>query len=146
MAGYSVSIQWKKSGGQAQDEHYSWTFENGLVIQPLQDGDTSSMVDPESAFIASVSSCHMLSLMAIAAKKGYIIQRYEDRAVGALEKNAEGRIAVTRILLQPRISFGGPNIPDMSEVERLHDAAHRNCFIANSVTSTIQIESQRSAI
>lgn len=141
MAKYNVSIRWEKNSNN--QEQYFWHFENGLEVRASTHGGNTSMVDPESAFIASVSSCHMLSLMAIAVKKGYVIKRYEDRAVGALEKNAEGRIAITRVLLQPYVEFAGPNIPDASEIERLHDAAHHNCFIANSIVSKIRIEPQR---
>lgn len=141
MAKYSVSIRWEK--GLSSQEQYFWHFENGLEIRATTHGGGTAMVDPESAFIASISSCHMLSLMAVAVKKGYVINRYEDKAVGALEKNSEGRIAITRVLLQPYIEFAGPNIPDASEVERLHDTAHRNCFIANSIVSDVHIEPQR---
>lgn len=143
MAKYSVSIRWEK--GSSNQERYFWHFDNGLEVRATPHGGTTDMVDPESAFIASVSSCHMLSLMAIAVKKGYVIKRYEDKAIGALEKNSEGRIAITRVLLQPYIEFAAPNIPDASEVERLHDTAHRNCFIANSVLSEVHIEPQKTA-
>lgn len=141
MAKYSVAIRWEKS--QSNQEQYFWRFENGLEVRASTHAGATAMVDPESAFIASISSCHMLSLMAVAVKKGYVIKRYEDKAVGALEKNSEGRIAITRVLLQPYVEFAGPNIPDASEVERLHDTAHRNCFIANSVISKVHIEPQR---
>ncbi|MCG8669190.1 MAG: OsmC family protein [Pseudomonadales bacterium] len=141
MAKYKAIIHWEK--GDDQQESYSWTFENGIVLHNTNNAMLASpgVIDPESAFVASVASCHMLSLFAIAAKHGLSIQHYHDEAVGVLEKNAEGRIAITRVLLRPDIQFHSDKQPTDLEVSALHDEANRNCFIGNSIKTSIHIES-----
>jgi organic hydroperoxide reductase OsmC/OhrA len=96
-------------------------------------------VNPEEAFVTSVSSCHMLTFLAICAKKKLVVDRYEDAATGILEKNGEGRLAMTRIVLRPRITFAGED-PSSEVIERLHESSHRNCFIANSVRTEVTVE------
>ena len=139
-AKHKVVIHWEKQAdGQ---EAYSWTFDNGLVIHNASHATVAhhGMTDPESAFVASVASCHMLSFMAMAVKRGLQVTRYRDEAVGVLEMNNENRIAVTRILLQPRIRFDAANQPTEQELSELHKAASHHCFIANSVKTAIQVE------
>nr|WP_273482928.1 OsmC family protein [Kribbella italica] len=93
-------------------------------------------VDPEEAFIASLSSCHMLTFLAIAAKKRLVVDAYDDHAVGVMAKNERGRIAITQVTLHPKIVFAGEQ-PDAAALERIHHRAHEECFIANSVTTEI---------
>ena len=95
--------------------------------------------DPEDAFVASLSSCHMLTFLAIAAKRGFVVDRYEDRAVGYLEKNAQGRLAITRVELRPTIDFGAGRTPDAAALSSMHDMAHHECFIANSVLTDVKV-------
>ena len=99
-------------------------------------------VDPEEAFVASLSSCHMLTFLAIACKKGFSVDDYRDEAVGVLDKNAEGRLAITTVTLQPQIKFGGTKIPSAEEIARLHDAAHHACFIASSVKTEVTVKAK----
>jgi organic hydroperoxide reductase OsmC/OhrA len=94
-------------------------------------------VDPEEAFVASISSCHMLWFLGLAAKAKFRVDRYEDHAEGVMEKNPEGRVAVTRVTLHPRVVFSGERIPSREELDELHHKAHENCFIANSVKTEI---------
>jgi organic hydroperoxide reductase OsmC/OhrA len=96
-------------------------------------------VDPEQAFVASISSCHMLWFLHLACQRKFVVERYTDEAVGLLAKNAEGREAVTRVTLRPRVSFSGTP-PTESEHSALHSRAHERCFIANSVKSEIVLE------
>ena len=98
-----------------------------------------SAVDPEEAFIASLSSCHMLWFLSIAAEKNYVVESYEDNAEGILGKNEEGKLAMTRVTLKPRVNFGGKHAPSQVQVDELHHLAHEKCFIANSVKTEITI-------
>jgi organic hydroperoxide reductase OsmC/OhrA len=96
-------------------------------------------VDPESAFVAALSSCHMLTFLALASNKGFVVDSYEDHAAGRVEKNAKGKLAVTRVELRPRIQFSGDKQPTQADLDWLHDKAHRECFIANSVTAEVRV-------
>ena len=97
-------------------------------------------VDPEEAFVAAISSCHMLTFLAVASRKRLVVDRYEDAAVGIMEKNQEGKLAVTRVELNPRVTFADPAAVAPDELERLHHLAHENCFIANSVRTEIDVK------
>jgi len=96
-------------------------------------------VDPEEAFVAALSSCHMLWFLSIAAERGFVVDSYTDEAEGVLEPDSEGRLAITRVTLRPRVEFSGP-APIGKEVEAIHQEAHRKCFIANSVKTTLTVE------
>ena len=140
MANHRVTIQWRKT--QDQTEHYMWRFDNGVELHANPGHDTlkENMIDPESAFVASLSSCHMLSFMAEAVKSGFSVKHYRDNAVGVLTQNAQGKIAISKVLLQPEIDFDGDMTPSGEQISQLHDTAHQNCFIANSVLAEIQID------
>ena len=99
-------------------------------------------VDPEEAFVASLSSCHMLTFLAIACKQKFVMDDYVDEAVGHMEKNAEGKMAITKVTLKPKITFSGDKRPTAEELDKMHHAAHDNCFIANSVTTEVTVEKQ----
>ena len=107
-----------------------------IVPVPLSD---PAGVDPEEAFVAALSSCHMLWFLSIAAERGFVVDSYTDEAEGVLEPDSEGRLAMTRVTLRPRIEFSGP-APIGKEVEAIHQEAHRKCFIANSVKTTLTVE------
>ena len=96
-------------------------------------------VDPEEAFVASVSSCHMLTFLALALKQKFVIDSYVDEAVGHLDKNADGKLAITRVELHPRIEWSGDRKPSVEEVDKLHHLAHENCFIASSVKTEVTV-------
>ncbi|CDT73961.1 putative Peroxiredoxin, OsmC-like protein (fragment) [Vibrio coralliirubri] len=96
-------------------------------------------VDPEEAFIAALSSCHMLTFLGIAAKQKYVIDSYVDDAVGVLEDES-GRSSVTKVTLRPKIVFLGTKKPTAKQLDKLHHLAHKNCFIANSVKTEIVVE------
>jgi organic hydroperoxide reductase OsmC/OhrA len=97
-------------------------------------------VDPEEAFVASLSACHMLTFLALCTKERLVVESYEDDAVGDLEKDAGGKMAVTRITLRPKIVFSGGD-PSQETLDKLHHDAHEMCFIASSVKTEITVES-----
>lgn len=151
---HSVKISWKKAASEAfVDNKYSrehfWIFEGGIElaasasphIAPLP-MSAESAVDPEETFIASLSSCHLLWFLAIAAGKKYVVESYQDSAEGILSKNTEGKLAMTEVTLKPEVKFGGSAIPTREVVEELHHLAHEKCFIANSVKTKINIIQQ----
>ncbi|MFZ5757020.1 MAG: OsmC family protein [Pseudomonadota bacterium] len=140
MAQYNITVGWDAASGS---EHYRWKLENGTEIvgtPPSNPDDPPRFLDPEEAFVGSLSSCHLLSFLAAAAKAGFHVSRYEDHAVGILDKNEQGRIAVTRVLLQPTVTFGTDRKPTVDELKQLHEKANRDCFIANSVKTQIVVE------
>ena len=146
MSEHLASIRWTRNGQPFDYEHYprdhDVRFERGQRITgsaaPAYFGSADG-VDPEEMLVAALSSCHMLTLLAIAAKKGFTIDAYEDDALGTLGKNAEGRAAVTHVTLRPKITFAG-DAPDAAALEKLHESAHRNWFIASSVKTEVVVE------
>jgi organic hydroperoxide reductase OsmC/OhrA len=123
-----------------------WRFDGGIELRassspevvppPLSD---ASAVDPEEAFVASISSCHMLWFLSIAAKRKFVVDRYADDAEGLMAPNSEGKMAITRVILRPNVVFSGA-LPSRQELDEMHHAAHAACFIANSVKSEIICE------
>jgi organic hydroperoxide reductase OsmC/OhrA len=95
-------------------------------------------MDPEQAFVGALSSCHMLWFLHMACRANYVVDRYEDEASGVLEKNAEGRMAITRVTLRPVVRFAG-RAPSAEEHAQLHEGAHQRCFVSNSVTTDVTI-------
>lgn len=149
MSEHRASIHWQRGETAFDYESYprdhAWDFGHGLHVPASaapQYFGSAERCDPEKALVAALSSCHMLTFLAIASKKGFVVDDYSDDAVGVLEKNAEGRLALTRVTLQPRIRFSGARIPDGDEIERMHEGAHRNCFIANSVRTEVSVLSR----
>ena len=145
MSHHVAVIDWKRETESFRYEDYNrahvWRFESGINVNassaPAFLG-TPDRVDPEEAFVASVSACHMLTFLAICARRGLVVDSYVDEAVGYLEKNAAGKLVITRVDLTPRITFGGePPSPDL--LDTLHEYSHRDCFIANSVLCEIVV-------
>jgi organic hydroperoxide reductase OsmC/OhrA len=150
---YNVKIVWKKKSDEKfSDRKYSrahkWIFDGGIKLPasssphvvrlPFSD---ENAVDPEEAFVAAVSSCHMLSFLYAAANKNFVVESYEDNAVGIMEKNDEGNLAMTEVTLNTRITFSGYNIPSEQEIDELHHLAHEGCYIAASVKTKINVVS-----
>ena len=153
MSEYFATIEWRRNGAVFSDNRYSrahvWRFDGGLTVPgsssphvvraPYSD---PAAVDPEEAFVASVSSCHMLWFLVLAAKAGLVVDSYSDEAVGVMEKNDRGKLAITRITLRPRVAFSAARTPSPAELDALHHQAHEECFIANSVRTAIAVESR----
>jgi len=147
MSEHKVTVDWKRETPDFAYETYnrdhSWGFDAGITVRasaaPSYKG-SESCVDPEEAFVASLSSCHMLTFLAIACKKRFTVDGYKDQAVGILGKDQAGRMAMTRVTLRPHIRFGGEKTPTPAELAQMHDQAHHACFIANSVKTEVIIE------
>ena len=147
MSEHYATIEWKAGPEPFQYETYSrnhtWQIPGAAVVlasaAPEYKGDPDR-VDPEQAFVASVSSCHMLTFLAIAAKKRITVLSYLDEAVGTLARNEQGRLSITEVRLRPQITF--EEAPSAEALDTLHDLAHRECFIANSVNCEIRVESR----
>jgi organic hydroperoxide reductase OsmC/OhrA len=149
MSEHAVTLQWKREKEftyQSYNRDHSWKLDGGAEITasaaPGYLGNPS-YIDPEEAYIASLASCHMLTFLAVACKKKFVIDSYSDAAIGTLEKNPEGKMAITRLVLRPKVVFGGDRQPNSDELHELHDFAHRECFIANSVKTQIAVEPAR---
>ena len=148
MSEHRASIAWQRETEDFKVETYRrehrWRFPGGFEVSasaaPDYQGDPAC-VNPEEAFVASLASCHMLTFLAIAAGRRFVVDRYEDDAVGTLAKNEDGRLAITRVELRPRIAFGGEKTPSAEALEKMHERAHRACFIANSVRTEVRVES-----
>lgn len=148
MSEHHATIDWTRNDTDFTYKSYTrdhrWVFRGGLVVAasaaPGYLGN-ADLVDPEEAFVASLSSCHMLTFLAFAAKKGLVVDAYRDAAVGWLAKNDDGRLAITRVTLRPEITFAPGTTPSAEDLAALHDAAHHACFIANSVKTEIAVES-----
>jgi organic hydroperoxide reductase OsmC/OhrA len=150
MADYRATISWHRNGETFTDLRYCrahrWTFDGGTTVPasasthhvPAPMADPAG-VDPEEAYVAALASCHMLSFLVIAANRGFVVDRYVDEAAGTMGRNAEGRLAITRVLLRPRVSFVEPTPTD--EIHRaMHEEAHEQCYIANSVRTQVLTE------
>ncbi len=153
MAEYTASIQWARGADETfVDQRYSrgheWVFDGGVRVPASSSPhvvplpySVEANVDPEEAFVASLSSCHMLFFLAIAAQQGFVVESYVDNAVGVMEKGSDGKIAMTQVTLRPKAVFAGEP-PSMEALEQIHHAAHEKCFIANSVKTDVVTEIQ----
>jgi organic hydroperoxide reductase OsmC/OhrA len=151
MSAYTVTVRWQRGTAPFTDDRYSrahtWAFDGGFevaassspAIVPLPWSDAQA-VDPEEAFVASLSSCHMLWFLSIAAARRFCVDRYVDDAVGLMGRNADGKLAMTRVTLRPKVAFSGDRLPTKDEIGAMHHKAHAECFIANSVKTEVRCE------
>ncbi|MBI5953143.1 MAG: OsmC family protein [Chloroflexi bacterium] len=149
MATYVATIQWKMENSEdfrknRYSRAHTWSFDGGIEVPasssphvvPLPMSEENA-VDPEEAFIASISSCHMLWFLSIAARSGFVVESYVDSAVGTMSKDDAGKIVIASVTLSPKTRFFGDKQPTFAELEVLHHEAHESCYIANSVKSEI---------
>ncbi|MDP3404561.1 MAG: OsmC family protein [Brevundimonas sp.] len=150
MSEHVATVEWLRGDQPFSDNNYSrahdWTFDGGAVVRgssaptsvavPMSD---PAAVDPEEAFVAALSSCHMLFFLAFAAKAGFVVDRYRDAAIGVLGKDERGKISMTVVTLRPVVDFVGTG-PDMAAMADLHHRAHEACYIANSVRTEVRVE------
>ena len=149
MSEHKVTLEWKRGSENFSYESYNrdhvLVFEGGARVPasaaPAYRGNPAQ-VNPEEGLVASLSSCHMLTFLAVATKKQFVVDRYSDQAVGFLEKNPKGKLAITRVILYPRVAFGGTTPPTPEQIAALHEGAHSECFIANSVTTEVTVEAE----
>jgi len=146
MSEHHATIAWKRATPDFEYDTYNrahdWSFDAGVTVPgssaPEFKGETNR-VDPEEALVASLSSCHMLTFLAICARKRLVVDSYVDEAVGVMTKNDKGKLWISKVTLRPKIAFSGKQ-PTAEEIEHLHHASHENCFIANSVLTEIVVE------
>lgn len=150
MSHHKAVIGWKCSGAEFLKGKYSrehtWTFDGGATVPASsspsvvpEPWSNPACVDPEEAFIAAVSSCHMLWYLSLAARQGLVVESYDDEAVGIMTKNDNGELWISSIKLNPQIAYGGERSPTPAEEERLHHLAHERCFIANSIKTKVTV-------
>ena len=141
-----MTLTWKRVTPDFEYKTYNrdhtCSFDGGHEMQasaaPAYLGNPKN-VDPEEAFVASLSSCHMLTFLAIACKKQFVLDEYVDEAVGHMEKNAEGKLAITRVTLKQKTKFSGDKQPSAEELKEMNHTAHDQCFIANSVKTEVTV-------
>src|SRR5689334_11303519 len=152
MSTYTATVRWhskESREGFAKGQYsrvHQWAFDGGVTVPasasphivPAPWSDPAG-VDPEEAFIASLASCHMLFFVDFARRGGFALDSYTDEAEGVLGKRADGKMAMTRVTLRPRIAWAG-TAPDAAAIADLHHRAHEACFIANSVNTEVTIE------
>lgn len=151
MALYTAEVLWQRGEQDFLGNRYSrkhlLRFDGGIEVPgsssphvvPLPMSEAAA-VDPEEAFVAALSSCHMLWFLAIAANRQFCVDRYFDAATGVMEKSAAGKMMMTVVTLQPEIHFSGAKIPTHADIERMHHKAHEECFIANSVKTEVRCQ------
>jgi organic hydroperoxide reductase OsmC/OhrA len=153
MSDYSAEVIWERNGqdflGGGYSRRHRLRFDGGaevagsssphVVPEPMSD---ATAVDPEEAFVAALSSCHMLFFLAIAAARGWVVDRYQDAASGTMAANAEGRQAMTEVTLRPVVEFSAAKKPTQAELEAMHHRAHERCYIANSVRTEVRCLAQ----
>jgi len=145
MSEHHATLSWSRGqsgfGYKEYPRNHQWTFpRSGQTLTasaaPAFLG-SADCVDPEEAFAAALASCHLLTFLAIASKRGFVVDRYDDDPVGYLEKGEDGRLWLARVLLRPRIVFSGEKQPTPAELEELHEKSHHECFLANSVRTAV---------
>lgn len=151
MGTYTAQIAWTRDGqeflGNRFSRRHTMRFDAGVEVPgsssphvlPAPYSDPSA-VDPEEMFVASLASCHMLWFLVIAVKRKFIVERYSDAAVGVMDKNPQGKLAMTMVTLRPKVAFSGDRLPTRDEIEQMHHRAHEECFIANSVRTEVRCE------
>ena len=147
MGEHRAKIEWRRESADFAYENYNRDFvvefDNGLKLEASAAPDykgSPDRVDPEELLVAAVANCHMLTFLAFCSKKRLTLDSYRDDAVGVLEKNAEGKLAITRVTLRPVASFAPGVEVSREELEKLHHRAHEECFIANSVKTEVVVE------
>jgi organic hydroperoxide reductase OsmC/OhrA len=153
MTPYTATVSWARGDQAYTDGKYSrahtWRFDGGIEVPASSSPhvvklpmSNEAAVDPEEAFIASLSSCHMLFFLDFARRAGFRIDSYVDEAQGVLGKDAQGRMAMTLVTLHPRAAFSGDKQPSREDIDALHHKSHEACFIANSVRTEVRVESR----
>lgn len=151
MSEHRATIRWKQSGdflaGKYSREH-TWEFDGGMTVAaspaPVNvpaPYSKAENVDPEEAYVAAISSCHMLVFLWLASRAGFEAESYEDEAVGVMTKNERGRLWVSGVTLNTKIGWGERK-PSAEELEKLHHEAHEQCFIANSIRTEVRVVSR----
>lgn len=154
MSEYTAKVIWNRGSHESYiNNQYSrghrWIFDGGLTVPASSSPhivplpfSVEANVDPEEAFVASLSSCHMLFFLGIAAKKRWVVDAYTDNAIGVMENDSDGNMAMTKVTLRPKVDFSGEKLPTLEQVEKVHHQSHQECFIANSVKTEVCVDMQ----
>jgi len=151
MTEHRAAIRWQNSGATLDYDHFSrdhtWAVKEGRLTVPASSAPAykgnPDVMDPEDALVAALASCHMLTFLAIAARRRLVVLEYSDVAQGSLEPNAEGQLAITRVELRPVVRFAPGTTLSEEDYGKLHEKAHRGCFIANSVKAAVTVFPER---
>lgn len=151
MSEHKAIVSWQRTSpdflaGKYSREH-TWTFDGGVVVPASSSPSVvpaawsnPAHVDPEEAFVAAISSCHMLTFLFLASRAGFQVDSYRDEAVGAMTKNERGVLWVSAVTLHPQIIYSGEKNPTPADEQRLHHEAHEQCFIANSIKTEVVVD------
>lgn len=151
---YTAETLWQRGSQVFTDKRYSRAhvlrFDGGIEVAgssskhsvPLP-YSVEAAIDPEEALVSALSSCHMLWFLGIAAQRGHVVDSYHDHAEGVMSRNEQGRLAITKVTLRPRIVFSGAQPPSAQDIEAMHQEAHASCYIANSVRSEVMVAAPR---
>ena len=148
MSEYKATISWERNEASFTDNRYSrghkWFFDGGITVPASASPHVvpkpfsiEEAVDPEEAFVASISSCHMLFFLSIAAKRGYQVDSYVDEAIGIMSKDEHGKFVMSQVILRPQVTFSGHKLPQRDDIDEIHHESHHECYIANSVKTEI---------
>ncbi len=151
MSEHQTVVTWNRQGAVFLDNRYSrahtWQFDGGIVVPASSSPQVvpaplslAAAVDPEEAFVVSLSSCHMLWFLSLAAAQGWLVESYRDAAIGTVAKDGAGKLVIKVVTLRPEVVFGGDRQPADAEIEALHHQAHEECFLANSVKTEVRWE------
>jgi organic hydroperoxide reductase OsmC/OhrA len=150
MSQHRATISWRGKDedflrGRYSREH-TWSFDGGVVVPASPSPSVvrppfsnPAAVDPEEAFVAAISSCHMLTFLYLASKQGFEVTAYDDEAVGTMAENERGAMWVSAVVLSPRIAYRGERVPSGEELRKLHEDAHHQCFISNSIKTEVTV-------
>jgi organic hydroperoxide reductase OsmC/OhrA len=147
---YTATVRWVRGEGSFTEGRYSrehvWVFDGGTEVPaspspgnvpgPYSRADA---VDPEEALVAALSSCHMLFFLALAGKRGFVVDSYEDHALGVMTRNERGKLFISRVTLDPRITWSDDKCPSADDVAELHRRSHEECYLANSVKADVVV-------
>jgi organic hydroperoxide reductase OsmC/OhrA len=150
MSDHRANVSWQSSGGDFVAGRYSrehtWSFDGGVKVPASASPSVvpaphsnPAHVDPEEAFVAAIASCHLLTFLHLASREGFEVLRYDDEAVGQMTKNERRVSWVSSVVLHPRIAYAGGKRPSAEQELALHERAHEQCFIANSVRTEITV-------
>ena len=147
MTHHKTSLLWRREKEDfsyaAYDRSHTWTSEGGVVVPasaaPTYRG-TPDRMNPEEAFVGALSSCHMLTFLALCSREGLVVDSYEDNAMGVMEKADDGKMWVSRVVLHPRVAFAPTATVTPEKLQDLHHRAHQECFVARSVKTAVTVE------
>jgi organic hydroperoxide reductase OsmC/OhrA len=154
MSEHKATIKWNRTSpdflkGRYSREH-TWTFDGGAIVPASaspsvvpQPYSNPAFVDPEEAFVASISSCHMLTYIYLAGKKLFVVDSYEDEAAGVMTKGENGVPWISAVTLHPKIIYSGGKLPTPEDETQLHHLAHQECFIANSIKTQVTVAARK---